>query len=190
MLTLTVVALSVLLLLDVLCLALVSERGVGFWGFASFVGFWGLLTTLAHLTLDLNVGTWLLHNWQFGIAGFVSYLGVGVVWTFFKWWRFARLSRAKIIEWLDHNSIYPGETTDHFYRKAPGPAQYKDGKFSLEASSHKGRIISWLAMWPFSVIGTLVGDLLFRLWETIYEMFSGVYQRISDLVFADVVVDK
>lgn len=58
-------------------------------------------------------------------------------------------------------------------------------KVSISAGDNKARIIGWMSLWPFSMLGTLVDDLLLRLWQRIYEVFSGVYQRISDKVLGD-----
>lgn len=56
---------------------------------------------------------------------------------------------------------------------------------SMSAGDHKHRIMNWMALWPFSMLGSLIDDLLIRLWNRLYNLFIRVYQRMSDSVFGD-----
>lgn len=60
------------------------------------------------------------------------------------------------------------------------------GKFDLPLRDYKGRITTWMAFWPFSLVWTLVDDLVIRLWENLYEMLTGTFRRIFESVFRDV----
>lgn len=187
-----IAVLSIVLLLDILCLSYQAENGLGFWGVLGFISFWLLIPALLRTTLGLDVKDLILTGWPYVLGGFVAYLVTGMVWTVFKWWRYARRTRTKLQDWLIRNPVPTGQDPAQFYIRASKNVkfltgiQYLDGKFKLLASQHKTRIIRWLALWPFSMLGTLINDLMIRLWETIYELLGGVYQRISDFVFADV----
>jgi hypothetical protein len=79
----------------------------------------------------------------------------------------------------------------YYYKCAPGPAVYnhKLSKYELNAGDHKPTIITWLALWPFNIVGTLINNVLVRLWDNIYNMFWTTYQRISDRVLSDINVE-
>lgn len=46
--------------------------------------------------------------------------------------------------------------------------------------NNKGRITTWMLFWPFSFIGTFVGDFLQRVFATLYKGIAGMLQRMSD----------
>lgn len=58
-------------------------------------------------------------------------------------------------------------------------------KVRISAGDNKARIIGWMSLWPFSMIGTLVDDILLRMWQRFYDLFAGTYQRISDKMIGD-----
>lgn len=51
--------------------------------------------------------------------------------------------------------------------------------------NNKARITWWISHWPFSIIGTFIGDFLVQIWDKVYEMFDGLYTRISDYVYKE-----
>lgn len=202
--------LVVLLLFDVLVLALSAEHESWFFtavGGAAFVALVGGLAYMAGVPV-WPVGPFLKANWYIILGGFAAYAVLGVPWTFVKWWRFARKVRADLTERLERYPFNPASVSGKWDRNAdrmipPTPheierarilhyesasphAVYEDGKYNLPVANHKGRITLWLALWPFSMIGTAFDDLFIRLWENLYQIFRGVYQRISDAVFAEV----
>jgi len=52
------------------------------------------------------------------------------------------------------------------------------------AAKNKSRITSWAIFWPFSLVGTLINDPLRRLWNLIWGAVKGLYQKMSDRMFA------
>ena len=147
------------------------------------------------------------HVWDIPLW-FGIYVLAGIPWAFAKWWLFSLRARKSLKEWMVLNPPPVLDTsasmTDlevrkkrddfsaamaHYSRMGiPGPVVYNSltGKFSVPASNHKSRITAWLMFWPFSILGTIFDDFLFRLWENIYEVCSTSFQRISDSVFADI----
>ncbi len=66
-------------------------------------------------------------------------------------------------------------------------AYYDDGTFMLKRpklSNHKGRIMAWIAYWPFSMAYTLLNDPVRKIVRLIYHRMQGVYESISARVWA------
>jgi hypothetical protein len=61
----------------------------------------------------------------------------------------------------------------------------RENKFEFPVREYKGKIITWMAFWPFSLVWTLIDDLVVRLWENLYKMLTGIFRRISEAVFRD-----
>lgn len=74
-------------------------------------------------------------------------------------------------KWSD--SLYHRGFEDIAYDKATDKA-------TVKVSRYKGRIVAWMAYWPFSMIGWVLGDLLSDLFEVIYRAVSNAYQRLAD----------
>ena len=51
------------------------------------------------------------------------------------------------------------------------------------ASDHKSRITGWIGFWPFSMVGTVINDLLRKLINFLFASFKGLYQKMSDAIF-------
>ena len=187
------VLLIALLLVDVLVISFCANHEKPFWGLfgfltagvvAHFLGYPVLVFLKEHLS---DIPLW-----------FGAYVLLGIPWAFSKWWMFALRARTRLKEWMVAHPapVDDGKfTADEMERKVamyrsgvPRPVVYnpKTGKFSLDASEHKGRITTWLALWPFSIVGTILDDFLVRLWENLYEALSTSFQRVSDSVFSDI----
>lgn len=130
---------------------------------------------------------------------FGAYVVAGVPWAFVKWWLYVTKARQRLMVWLETHIIpvednYTGKPAEYhqdvmrFRDSVPSPVVFDKGtrKFRVPASEHKGQITTWLALWPFSIVGTILDDLLVRLWETIYNFLRSSFQRVSDAVFADI----
>lgn len=132
---------------------------------------WGTSLTLggtalvAWLGADLNVFAWVWANLA-AIAKFsLIYFAVGGLWSIVKWYFY--LLRVK--ERLDR---FADETKS---RKRPNESY---------AKNNKGRIMGWIAHWPFSMLGTVFGDFLKRVVETVFNVLRNLYDRIANHVFA------
>lgn len=179
-----------------------ARFGRGFFGMLGFV----FLAWLA----GYPVFSFTMEHWRDVLLGFGVYLLAGIPWAVFKWWRYAVEARNRLVEWLPSHPIpvrgkpaspltdperpvdeqeteYAyGERLRRYGQHVPHPTQFRmvDQKFYL--TTDKSRITTWLALWPFSMLGSFLNDFLLSLWENIYEMFSGVFRRISDAVFSDI----
>lgn len=55
-----------------------------------------------------------------------------------------------------------------------------------QASENKERIMTWMYLWPFSMLGTLVSEFLFKIWDRIYDAMGEVYNSIAAAAFSGV----
>lgn len=120
---------------------------------------------------------------------FACYLGVACFWGAFKWWRycvkhrnlyeaakndFLRARKATLmtsalrVEWTKKL-----QTSNHYDRHAVWYAE------APQASDHKQKIMTWMYLWPFSMLGTFLSDFLRKLWGNLYNWMSGIYDSIS-----------
>jgi hypothetical protein len=58
------------------------------------------------------------------------------------------------------------------------------------ASDYKSSILLWMALWPLSVIWTVIDDLIKEIFENIYQYISGWLQRISDSAFSGIIEEQ
>ena len=145
----------------VLCLidaALVENENATFGTFLMLVGT-GILVWLAG-GLNPFVLTW--QNLGAIIPFIVTYFFAGGVWSIFKYWLFLKNVKADMTE--------RGDTTR---------------PRNTYAKNNKAKILAWIGHWPLSIIGTFIGDFLFRIGRTVMDMLGGTYARIEKSVFGD-----
>lgn len=129
------------------------------------------------------------------------YVGVGIAWSFAKWFSFLIQFRDKFREErerflvsknLDPKSQVPEELREKLseflsnnYGYKPAPRQFRDNPLSEKprASNNKSRIVSWMSLWPCSVVGTLLNDPIRRLFNFLFNNFKALYQRMADHIF-------
>ncbi len=135
----------------------------------------------------------------------LAYVGVGLLWSFGKWffflWRFRdkyRESKTNFLEGLtpplDPNSTVPDNLLHDFYRYLDMQVSYstrwnrvyRDNPLYKKprAANNKARIVSWMSLWPCSVVGTLLNDPVRRLFDAIFSWVKGLYQKMADHMFA------
>jgi hypothetical protein len=45
--------------------------------------------------------------------------------------------------------------------------------------------MGWIAMWPFSIVGTFIGDFLTKLVRRVYDAMRGVYDSIANSAYKE-----
>jgi hypothetical protein len=139
------------------------------------------------------------HPWYFLIS-IPAYVGIGVLWSFPKW--FLLLRRA-LREYREELSVFlkraaPTGLADNETRKQ---WSYKisclEQKYGFEYSAqdnaltpptfahNRVRLINWVALWPWSVVWTLTREIVIHGFERLVDMLGGTYQRLSNWVFRD-----
>lgn len=103
----------------------------------------------------------------------VLYVAIGVVWMVAKWWRFCVVRKN---EWdgLSDRDKELAIRTSFGEGVRPHPQRNKE------------RLITWMSLWPFSVIGTFIGDFLMRFWDWVYDRCANLLDAISKSVWGDV----
>jgi hypothetical protein len=138
----------------------------------------------------------------------LAYVGIGVVWSFVKWFSFLMGARGKYREYKVSflNSIgasttagfsdIPADKLDDFKRwLAKTPSFYAMRTYDPfhelvrgerpRASKNKARITTWMCLWPCSMIGTALNDPVRRLFNFLFSQFKALYQKLADYVFAN-----
>tara|TARA_B110000503_G_C7099463_1_gene393126 strand:- start:221 stop:751 length:531 start_codon:yes stop_codon:yes gene_type:complete len=102
------------------------------------------------------------------VLGIAAYFFAGAVWSLVKWYFWLVKLRRR---------IDAGEAQDRVLYTA-GVRQ-----FPPHPGDHKSRIIGWIALWPASMLWTMINDPVRRAAEEIYARLGGTYQHISNRVF-------
>ena len=120
----------------------------------------GTLLGLQYFT-SIGVFAWILANYISILWGSVWYVGVGVVWSFIKWYFYLLNERDEIKE-----NVYMSIPT---------------------AASHKAQLFGWMAYWPWSALWTLLNDPFKRLFKLIVARLGKVYDKIAQTVMSDII---
>lgn len=125
--------------------------------------------------IDINPFLWAYENPGRVLLGAILYAAIGGAWSVFKWRRHVR---SPLVQDDLKRGIRRWATT---VDRKNGIAFDKSYWFpsSAKASGNKDRITSWVALWPFSMTGYVVGDWLLRAFERVYEALAGVYDNIT-----------
>jgi hypothetical protein len=128
----------------------------------------------------------------------VAYVGVGVLWSFVKWFSFLMSFRDQFRELkgqfltkqgLDPNGQVPEEFASQFkdwmiQKSVYGISFQMRNLERPKASDNKSRILAWMSLWPFSVVGTVLNDPIRRLFNFLFNQFKALYQKMADRVLA------
>lgn len=98
----------------------------------------------------------------------VTYLTLGTLWSFFKWFLFVKKTVSYDIEYK--SGYHP--------IKPPSSSLYKDD------------IVRWILTWPISLTWSIMEDLCVWICKQIYRCVGRVYEAISKRVFDSLVNKK
>jgi len=149
------ISLLAIFLIEVLVLSVLVHTNHGFWGLTSVLVTFGAYALVAGIPAAVALWYGVIANPLLTVYCILGYLVIGVLWSFFKYYSFVR------------------------ERKRDGYTYEM-----LQNANNKGRVITWMAYWPFSAIAHLVGDGLYKLFVWIYDQVSGVYDRILKSVYS------
>ena len=151
-------ALSLFVLLCLIDAALVENESATFGTLLMIVGT-GALVWIAG---DMNPFVALWQNLGAVILFFFAYFIIGGVWSLFKWYFYLKQVRRGMNKNNDRERPY------HSY-----------------AANNKAKIMAWIGHWPFSIIGTVIGDFVFEIGRKVFDYLGGTYARIEKHVFGD-----
>lgn len=122
-----------------------------------------------------NPFVWIHQNPGTAITAIILYSAIGALWSLFKWWK--RVTSPELQKAMaDAKKQHEEESPDC------GPKDYMNSfRFPDKAkvSANKDRIVSWIALWPLSMIGFLVGDVLLEFFNRIYDWLASIYERVT-----------
>ncbi len=137
------------------------------------------------------------------VIGFLIYLGIGIIWAFFKWYLviedFTTGLKVHIYNFKQKNNIsgelgedpevlnalvgYLANKLSDFYSSGFSISltiQEIADHASPKAVYNKARITAWIAYFPISMMWTLLHDAVRKLFNRIYKSISGSFQAMSD----------
>lgn len=123
------------------------------------------------------------------------YILIGCFWGAIKWWFYCRKQRKLYdkarAEFLATKNV--STMTDELRVEWTQHLQSYRYSYSVtgvpQASENKERIMTWMYLWPFSMLGTLVSEFLFKIWDRIYDAMGEVYNSIAASAFSGVESD-
>lgn len=126
----------------------------------------------------------------------LAYYVLGVVWMLIKWTAFVHKGIGKYNEFKADflKASNATELTPELAAKLKEKIESRYGAKNVDidiptARENKGRIIRWMTYWPFSIIGTLLNDVVRKLWHHIYTFLATTLDRISVKMWRGVSAD-
>src|SRR5208337_2928127 len=120
------------------------------------------------------------------------YFLAGMAWSIVKWYFYVHNQIVKYNDWkvsfLKDNNVtaMTPQLAAQFLKWLRDSYDARNAGITgqtPEARQHKGSLTRRATYWPFSIIGTLLNDVVRRAWEYIYEMLQTTYQRIAESIF-------
>jgi hypothetical protein len=137
---------------------------------------WSSLTLIGSIVAAHFVHVFDIYGYAKGhILNTLGYVGIyivlGVLWSFAKWWLFLRNQR---------------DAFRLIVKNAKSVNNIKSSFFIVpQASQNKSKIVAWMAYFPFSFVGTLLNDPIRKLFNSIFNQFKNLYQRMANSIFAE-----
>lgn len=106
----------------------------------------------------------------------VGYLTVGVLWSFWRYKRYLNYC----IKHKKYKAKYSNSWVEHSNSKNSHTESLKLSNFidSLHPMQNLDKIVSWILIWPFSVIELGAGDIIDGVQTLVRGLFKGVYTRM------------
>ena len=167
-----------------------------------------LLGTIVLMTVfgSSQLLEYILSGWG-TLVVIAGYLACGVVWSFIKWYLYLIDRRADYIRekasWLKNEGIegtdIPEDQKDAWLKylvtntefavyayNNNGPTKNIVVTLVPLATENKTKIVTWMTYWPWSLVWTMLADIVKRVFEHIYNMLLGWLQAISNWVFSGI----
>ncbi len=144
-------------------------------------------TTILVLGVGLTIGLggginpfmYVWNNFAEVLGFFCLYFVVGGLWSVAKWYFYL----LKLRDQVQVTMVRPPGSGEDILRTADLKHIRKRPRSSY-ASENTGRILGWIGHWPFSMVGTFIGDFIQRIATNIYLVLSKLYDRMADRIFA------
>ena len=106
-------------------------------------------------------------SWQVIAVCVSAYVIFGIGWSAWRWWKYV------------HQTVERVKKSGRSYMERDGVLTDEDKeriKLAVNVSDNKGRIIGWMAYWPWSAFWNVTGDFF----TMVYDSMKSAYQRIAD----------
>lgn len=131
----------------------------------------------------------------------VTYVLIGIAWSFLKWRTYVMAVFNKFKEYREdfvrHNGVITSENLEKFNEKINNKFKEPDGygnvtiyktliiqdsikKITPLASKKKSVITAWISYWPVSIAATLFNNPFRQFFEWIFNSLSGYYDKITN----------
>jgi hypothetical protein len=151
-----------------------------------------IIITILLLVFAGDLGKYVLGNpWL--LAVIPAWVATGLVWSLPRWFIFLRKGFSKFKEISKKYDLTTEDGRSKFildypYNQASREYGFVYGYKKAElvpptAKRNTGRITSWVLLWPWSMVWTLIGDGLIELVKWFVELLSSIYQRMADYVY-------
>jgi hypothetical protein len=194
---------TLLLVLFVLAVAATVLTEVERFGWATFL----LIVSVAFAQVFhvVDIFDWVKTHSLDTVLYALAYVGVGLAWSFGKWFFFLlrfrdkyRESKTRFLQGLtpplNPEGQVPEQLRKEFYAYLDRTVRYSSAYSRVfsnnplserpKASNNKQRIVLWMSLWPCSVVGTLLNDPVRRLFDAIFSWVKSLYQKMSDAMFS------
>jgi len=177
----------VLLLIEAVLLVALIEWGKGLFATLSLLA--SLL--LLHILGDTNVLGFANHNPLLLVFGFIGYFATGTLWSIARWWLFVRYlrqrydeTRADFCHQHDIDGSIPDSLQAAWQEQLQGPTNRRRMiEIPPRVRQHRGRIMMWMAYWPWSVVWTILHDPVRKAFKIILHHIHDYLQEISNKAF-------
>jgi hypothetical protein len=179
-----------LIALETGLLIFLIEWGKGALATASLAGTMVLLYFLG----DINILGYVIHHPVTLALGLVVYFAAGTVWSVARWWLFVRDMRGRYDDvradfCQDHN--LDGAIPEQFQqlwleRLESSGRRGRRIEIRPRARQHRGKIVAWMAYWPWSLSWTVLNDPVRKSCRVIYQHIHDYLQEISNNAFRGV----
>lgn len=179
-----------LVLLETALLIVLIEWGKGGWATLSLVA--SLLAL--HFLGDLNVPGHVRQHPLVVPVAVLAYFALGTLWAIAKWWLYVRDQRARYDELradFCHEFKVEGAIPERLQQRwlerlQSAAARGRRVEVRPKARQHKGRILTWMSYWHWSLAWTTLNDPVRKLFRLIYHHIHDYLQEISDHAFKGV----
>jgi hypothetical protein len=117
---------------------------------------------------------------------FIFYIGLGICWSTFKWFRLVYKQKNKFNEWLVDKKRFltQNHLNEQIKKNFKEDVKCNLDNFKPNANKHKSDISGWLIFWPFSILRYLVGTAILDFFKFITNSLAKFYSSITDRVFS------
>ena len=158
----------ILLSVAVICILIAVENDDR-WG-------WATTTVIAFFLLLFFLGSkpWMIETFNYIaqhpgviVAIVIGYLGMGILWSFFKWFVLLRGIKREV----------DTENASRLKNKFTSFVSYSS--YVPRGANRRNKITTWMIYWPFSALWVVINDPFRRTFQYIYDSLAGVYSRIE-----------